>query len=43
MLSSNVEPLVRVFDDEDFEHSKNTGYRSKRGDKKKRGRRNRFF
>jgi len=43
MLSSNVEPLVRVFDDEDFEHSKNTGYSSKRGEKKKRGRRNRFL
>jgi hypothetical protein len=33
------DPLVRVFDDDDFEHSKNNGYNSKRGgEKKKRGR-----
>lgn len=43
MLSAMPDPLVRVFDDEDFEASKLNSGRSRRGEKKKRGRRNKFF
>lgn len=43
IISKAQEPMARVFEEDDFEHTKGQTASKNKRDKKRRGRKNRFF